>query len=204
MLRLAAADWIGVLVPVGLALAFALGGNVWRLLLRYERDLPLLIAQPWRLLSAHLVHMNGAHLLLDGVAFALIWLLFAGNLPVRAWWAAFLGGCLAIDAGLYYWQPQVGWYVGLSGVEHGLFVAGATWMALARMPGAALMLGGLAAKLAWEVSIGPMPWSTSASRGPVIEVAHLYGTAGGLTAFGLLMTLDETCRERLSVQRRGQ
>ncbi|MEO0423713.1 MAG: rhombosortase [Pseudomonadota bacterium] len=204
MLRLPLADWAGVVVPVGFALTIALGGNVWRLLLRYERDLPLLLSEPWRLISAHLVHMNGAHLLLDGVAFALIWLLFAGILPARAWWAAFVGGCLAIDAGLYLWQPEVGWYVGLSGVEHGLFVAGAGWMALTRRPGAALMVIGLGLKLAWEVLVGPMPWSTSASRGPVIEVAHLYGTVGGLIALGLLLALDESCRERLSVRRQGQ
>lgn len=201
MLRLGAANWAMVAIPATLALLLAMGGNALRLLLRYERDALGQLEQLWRLLTAHVVHMNPSHLLLDGVALVLIWLLFVKTLPARVWWAAFLAGCLAIDGGLYLWQPQIQWYVGLSGVEHALFVAGALWLALLGRPAARLMLAGLVAKLAWEVLVGPMPWSTSASRGPVVEVAHLYGTVGGLVGLGLLLALDDSCRKRLSRQR---
>jgi hypothetical protein len=39
---------------------------------------------------------------------------------------------------------------------------------------------GLAAKLAWEQVVGPVPFTAAAVGGPVVVAAHLYGTAGGL------------------------
>lgn len=199
VLRLPLSDWASVALPLGISVALALGGNAARALLRYEREAAATLSEPWRLLTAHVVHMNPSHLLLDGVALVLIWSLFVGTLPARAWWAAFFVGALAIDVGLYHWQPQIDWYVGLSGVEHSLFVAGALWcLLLGRRGQGGLMLLGLLAKLAWEVTVGPMPWSTSASRGPVVEAAHLYGTIGGAVALGAFLAADETCRTRLS------
>ena len=107
MLRLGAADWAMVAVPAALALLLAMGGNALRLLLRYERDALGQLEQLWRLLTAHVVHMNPSHLLLDGVALVLIWLLFVKSLPARVWWAAFFAGCLAIDGGLYLYGLDV-------------------------------------------------------------------------------------------------
>ncbi|MEO0972812.1 MAG: rhombosortase [Pseudomonadota bacterium] len=192
------ADWLSLVVPGGIALGLAFGGNAARLLLRYQRDA---LNEPWRWISAHLVHMNLSHLVLDGTTLVLVWWLFVGSLPARLWWASFFGASLAIDLALWWWHPEIHWYVGLSGVLHGLFAAGVAWSLLARQPLARWLLLGLVLKLTWEVLVGPMPWSESASRGPVVQVAHTYGAIGGALAFGIVCTLNESCRNRLSVLR---
>lgn len=184
-----------------LALGLALGGDAVRLALRYEREALAALQEPWRLLGAHLVHMNPAHLLLDGTTLVLLGALFVGRLPQRVWTASFLGAAAVIDVGLYVAHPAIAWYVGLSGVLHGQFAAGALWLALAGAREAWWLLAGLCAKLAWEWTVGPMPWSEAASRGPVVEVAHGYGAAGGLLGLVLVLALSERCRDYLRRQR---
>jgi rhomboid family GlyGly-CTERM serine protease len=85
-----------------------------------------------------------------------------------------------IDAGLWFFHPELQWYVGLSGLLHGILAAGliATWRpARAEMIALAALL---IAKLVWEQTVGPMPGSEGSSGGTVIVDAHLYGTVGGV------------------------
>jgi rhomboid family GlyGly-CTERM serine protease len=85
-----------------------------------------------------------------------------------------------IDAGLWFFHPELQWYVGLSGLLHGILAAGliATW----RPPRAEMiaLAALLIAKLVWEQTVGPMPGSEGSSGGTVIVDAHLYGTVGGV------------------------
>jgi hypothetical protein len=41
---------------------------------------------------------------------------------------------------------------------------------------------GLTAKLVFEQTVGPVPFTAAAVGGPVVVASHLYGTAGGLLA----------------------
>ncbi|MCH8278820.1 MAG: hypothetical protein IIC12_07825 [Proteobacteria bacterium] len=77
------------------------------------------------------------------------------------------------------------WYVGLSGLLHGLLVAGIL-VRLRDLNAETVILAALiVAKLAWEQFNGPLPGSETTSGGPVIVDAHLYGAAGGVLG-GLL------------------
>jgi rhomboid family GlyGly-CTERM serine protease len=76
-------------------------------------------------------------------------------------------------------DPGLDWYVGLSGVLHGLFAAGALRHWRERPAAAALMLAVLAGKLLWEQLLGPLPGTSSVAGGPVIVDAHLFGALGG-------------------------
>lgn len=168
----------------GLALAAALllvallaaGGEPWRLALRYERAA---IAQGewWRLLGAHLVHLGARHALLDAAGLALLWVLYARALaPLR--WLLVLGVALAaIDAGLWWLSPGIAWYVGISGLLHGAWAAGAAGSWRTERSHALLSLGLLAAKLAAEQWHGG---GVAGSGLPVVVAAHLYGAVGGL------------------------
>ena len=71
------------------------------------------------------------------------------------------------------------WYVGLSGLLHGLLAAGITTK-LRQPDGETLLLAGLLiGKLVWEQFGGPLPGSEVTSGGPVVVNAHLYGALGG-------------------------
>jgi rhomboid family GlyGly-CTERM serine protease len=171
-----------VLLGIGLvALAVALGGDELRLLGRYDRA-GLADGQYWRLLTGHLLHLGWGHLWPNLVALTIIGALFDDVLDRFAWAAIAIGAAVAIDGGLYLFDPQVDWYVGLSGVLHGLVTGGALALALAGQRLGGWLLAGVCAKLVFEQLAGPLPFTAAATGGPVIVAAHLYGGAGGLVA----------------------
>jgi rhomboid family GlyGly-CTERM serine protease len=174
------------LVVIGLAsLGLALGGEELRLLGRYDRT-GLAEGEYWRLVTAHLVHLSWGHLGPNLAALALIGALFERAFTATDWLVVGLASALAIDAGLYFVDPNVDWYVGLSGVLHGFVAAGGLALLLRGESLGAVLAIGLCAKLVWEQQVGPMPFTASAAGGDVIVAAHLYGSAGGLAAAAAL------------------
>lgn len=173
------AVWIATYGILFLIAVLALAGEPARALLRYERA-GLMAGEAWRLVSGHLVHIDLAHAVLNGAA---LWLLVAAvgrGMLAREWAFILAGSVAAVDAGLFWLVPEVGWYVGLSGVLHGALAGPALLLCLRRRPLGLLLLALLAAKLSWEVFQGPMPGTGALVSGPVITEAHLFGAIGGL------------------------
>jgi rhomboid family GlyGly-CTERM serine protease len=145
--------------------------------LRYERA-AVAAGQWWRLLSCHLVHFDGRHLALNLAGLGLLWWLYVADADPRRWLSVALTAALAVGGGLYVLAPAVAWYVGLSGVLHGLWAAAAVF-AWPRWRLEALVTGALlAAKLVAEQWLGPLSGALEPAL-PVITVAHLYGAVGG-------------------------
>lgn len=165
-------------------LLLACGGEMLRLPLRYDRT-AILHGEVWRLLTGNFVHLGAGHLLEDMAGLVLLWLLFADVLP--GWRMPFtvLVGSLTVGLGLLLGDPDVAWYVGISGALDTLWAAGSLGLIRRRDRfGWALALF-LLAKLSYEQLAGPLPFSTASSGGPVIIDAHLYGAlAGALLGFG--------------------
>ena len=136
----------------------------------------------WRLLSAHFVHLSWSHYAMNCVglliAYGLYWRWLTASTTLM--WG--LLSASAVTFGLLFFSPQIVWYVGLSGVLHGLIVAGAVTDVQARRWEGVWVLGIVAAKLVWEYRNGPLPGSESGAGGPIVVEAHLYGAAGGLWA----------------------
>jgi len=169
----------------GAALVVHLGGTRAAGALRYERH-AVAGGQWWRLFTGQLVHLNGAHLLLNLAGLALVWLLVGRWL--RGWrgLVALATSGASVGLGLFLFAPQVAWYVGLSGPLHGLLVAGVVgWLLEEPTWEAELLLLLLAAKLAWEQGVAPVALTAALVHGPVVVDAHLYGAAGGLVALAL-------------------
>jgi hypothetical protein len=99
------------------------------------------------------------------------------------WLWVVIGATAMIDAGLWWAQPQVQWYVGLSGLLHGAWAAGAAAEGVRRGGWAWLMPVVLVLKLALEQRAGA---SLLAPEFPVVTIAHLYGALGGLGAYAAL------------------
>jgi rhomboid family GlyGly-CTERM serine protease len=168
---------VGLLALVLVLLWFT--GESGRELLRYERA-AVLQGQYWRLLTGHFVHGSGQHLLLNAVGLGLVAALFPREYPVRGWLLILASSIVTIDLGFVFLEPQLQWYVGLSGVLHGALAAGALgWWRHESRALALALTAVLVGKLAWEQWHGALPLSGDM---PVVVDAHLYGAIGGALA----------------------
>lgn len=153
--------------------------------LRYERALAA--TEPWRLVTAHIVHLGWAHLALNLAGLAAVWALLGALLRPAAWLAVLLACALGVSGGLWFFDPQLEWYVGLSGVLHGMFAAGAV-AGMRRAPVFhGLLLTGVVAKVGWEQYAGADVGSAELVGGTVIVNAHLYGVIAGLALAPLIL-----------------
>lgn len=147
--------------------------------LRLEWQQPLDL---WRLVTAHVVHLGWPHTLMNLAALVVIAWLFASALSVGEWAAVWLSSAFGVSLGLLVTVTGYDWYVGLSGVIHGLLAAIVT----TRWPTdrwESIILGvGLIGKLSYEMWIGALPGSAATAGGPVVTEAHLFGALSGLIA----------------------
>ena len=169
------------LILSALIIALGLFGDTAQEALRYDRS-AIQDGQWWRLLSAHLVHLGPSHLLMNLAGLWLVWLLVGPALSTRSWVILLFTDALITGLALLIFNPQLGWYVGLSGVLHGLLVAGAIADIRSGHRATWLLLGAVVFKLGWEQLAGPLPGSEASAGGTVIVDAHLYGALGGLLA----------------------
>lgn len=192
--------------------------------LRYERT-GLAAGQPWRVLTAHVVHLDIEHLLYNFLGLALIHELLWADLPARHKAGLALCAALGISGALWWLQPEIAWYAGSSGVLHGLWsgcaLAGCLHMdwysqgAAAPDPAgregkpvrnrrlthrhvcvAALVV--LAVKLHGDLLPGGAV-RTGAGGLPVVPSAHLYGALTGVIyviAWRLMQYCLQYCRAR--------
>jgi rhomboid family GlyGly-CTERM serine protease len=167
------------------ALFVALVGEPLARHLRYERR-AVLSGELWRLLTAHLVHLGWAHLALNAAALFLVATLLGRQFRAGQWAALALASSVGVGLGLLLGSPSVAWYVGLSGMSHGLVAAGVVGLGRAHRGAALAGLALLAGKLAWEHVLGAMPGSQAAIGGATVVDAHLYGAISGLLAALLL------------------
>lgn len=163
-----------------------MAGDAGRLALRYERS-ALESGEWWRLLSAHFVHLGWPHTALNVVALLLLAAIFGPVGRARDWLIVIIAAALAIDLGLYVAAPGIDWYVGLSGVLHGLYAAGVGMMGRVRPRFALALAVGLVIKLTVEQIGGPLTATAALTGGEVVTAAHLFGAIGGLAAEGLLI-----------------
>jgi rhomboid family GlyGly-CTERM serine protease len=164
---------------LALLLLLELGGTATLAALRYDRA-ALAAGQWWRLASAHLVHLDLRHALLNCLGLTLMWALFVRDYRARQWFLIVLAAAAGIDAGLWFRDTGVLWYVGASGVLHGVMAAGILAEVRRGERGGLVLTALLAAKLGYEHWAGALPFAGAAV--PVVVNAHLYGVLGGLAA----------------------
>jgi rhomboid family GlyGly-CTERM serine protease len=106
----------------------------------------------WRLLSGNFVHLSAMHFILDMLAMGIVgWAIERRAYRGFGWLT--LGVATAIGLGLYFFQPGIARYGGLSGLVIGAVVflglnglsEGGVWRCIC-----ALLLGGVVTKLAFE------------------------------------------------------
>ncbi len=134
----------------------------------------------WRFLTANLVHSNTNHLLMNGAGLAVIGLLHSQYYSLRYFFIVFVVLSLSVAIGIYFFAADIRWYVGLSGVLHGLITLGAVLDILKHERTGWLLLIGTILKVSYE-----QIWGASEEVADLIGVsvgtdAHLYGAIAGI------------------------
>jgi len=168
-----------------LTFLLALAGDWGRELLRYDR-MGIASGETWRLVSGHFVHLTFSHWVLNGAGLLLVWFLVGEFLRTRQWLLVTLVSIVCMDIGFWILQPQLQWYVGLSGLLHGYIAAGIVAAYREHKTEMTVLAVAVAGKLVYEQLLGPLPGSEFSSGGAVITAAHLYGAIGGLIASAIL------------------
>jgi rhomboid family GlyGly-CTERM serine protease len=132
-----------------------------------------------------MVHLGWNHYALNAAGLLLVWLLFGHTVSIRTWGWYFLFAGLAVSLGLLRFNPDLVWYVGLSGVLHALFIAGLLADMRDHTALGWLVLLGFAGKILYEQVYGPLPGSERSAGGPVVVDAHLYGAIAGMISYGI-------------------
>lgn len=168
-----------------LAIAVWASGPEFAAVLQYQRD-AIIEGQYWRLFTGHWAHLGWQHLIMNLGGLTVIWILFGEVLHGRKAWMITAAIALFISSALLFVYPQIEWYVGLSGLLHGLLAAGAL-LSLRAIPvtaGLAIVL--LTGKLSVELTSGGSTQVEAFIDGPILIEAHLCGTLGGSLCAGIL------------------
>lgn len=197
------AVWLPPVAIMALLLLLALGGEAVRTALRYDAA-AITEGEWWRLLTGNLVHLGWWHLFLNEVGLLVLVLLCPERLSWGVWLRRLVLIGLGMSAGLYFFVPSTGWYVGMSGVIHGLFVLGLGRQIVDRRDLiAAGCLAYLVGKIAWEMIVGVPVSDESAIGGKVLVESHLYGSLSALIyglIFGAFWRTETFRRPRPSIQ----
>lgn len=182
--RAALAHWAMPIAVAAIALLLQAIGEieVWRL----QRG--LVLAEPWRLASGQLMHLGWTHLMMNLAGLGIVWALFGRDLRAWQWTGAILACAAGVSLGLLWFSPDLDWYVGFSGILHGLLAA-VVLVRIFRRPNVltVLLLVGLVAKLAWEQFASGDASTAHLIGGTVIVDSHLYGALAGAAWGGFLV-----------------
>jgi len=158
--------------------------------LRFDRP-AIESGQLWRVFTGNLVHLGYSHLILN-LAGLFVIVLLVGH-ALNAWqWLLVTSVCmLGVGLGLFALDPQLVWYVGMSGALYGMLIAGSIadlrhnfWIAL-------ILIVYTIGKTLSEQLYGAASSSEVLAGGKVIVNAHLYGMLTGIACALLLIA----CRQ---------
>jgi len=169
-----------------ISFAMALGGSTASFWFRYDRD-AIMSGEIWRIITGHFVHLGWKHFIMNIAGLILIWLLFGRLMPTLKWALCIIINALFISIGFIIFNKDLNWYVGLSGVLHGMFVCGAIASLAQGYRAEALLLILLIGKLVWEQLQGSLPGSAMFAGGDVVVDAHLYGAVIGAVCAAFLV-----------------
>ena len=174
-----AARYLPYLLLAAIMLTLALLPDPVQQLLQYQRS-RLAQGEWWRLISGQLLHSNYWHLLMNLAGLMLAMLLHGNYWRWQSLLQQWLSSALLISLALYFFSPQIGIYVGLSGLLHAMLTLGALKDIQLKLTTGWLLLAGLVLKVGFEQWHGPDQALAELIDASVATDAHLYGVASGL------------------------
>ncbi len=156
--------------------------------LMFYRD-KINLGQWWRILGGNFVHSNYPHLWMNLAGLWILGFLFIDSLSLKTFIVSTIILSFFVGLGLFYFNPELQKYYGISGTLHGLFLVGATTAILQKdfftgISTAALII----TKTVWDLLNGGGTSSAELIGVPVAVDAHLYGVIGAIIiSFGVYL-----------------
>lgn len=141
--------------------------------------------QYWRIFTGHLLHTNSYHLWLNLAALVLLALLHNKFYSPLLLLAFYIFTAAAVSLGIFLFTPNMLFYVGLSGVLHGLFVLGALFDIKHNDKTGYLLFIGVILKVLHEQIYGATDSLKQLIEADVAINAHLFGMCAGIVFFFL-------------------
>jgi rhomboid family GlyGly-CTERM serine protease len=137
----------------------------------------------WRVITGHLVHLSRMHAFMNELGLLFLIVVLWDVLEPWGLLIATLLAAISITLGVLLFHSNLPYYVGFSGITHGLFAWGGLRVWQSGQKGyAALILFTVVAKLIWEGTMGPTPGASEAVGGTILVESHLYGVIGAVIA----------------------
>jgi rhomboid family GlyGly-CTERM serine protease len=134
----------------------------------------------WQWVTAHFVHTNFVHYAFNMIGLALLWFLHGEYATNRGYIVNFLLISVGISLCILVFSPDLGSYVGMSGVLHGIFAWGVIIDISKKRKSGYLLMIGLIVKLADEQWFSSSTFMADMIGVNVAIDAHLYGAIIGL------------------------
>jgi rhomboid family GlyGly-CTERM serine protease len=142
----------------------------------------------YRFLTAHFVHTNGFHFSMNVGSLFIVALLHQQYYSWWQWLIASLLIALGISAVLFFFDQDVEFYLGLSGLMHGLLAVGIATDIKHKLPSGMIFLACLVGKLLYE-QISPPNFALESWIESYVAInAHAAGTGIGFL-IGLLFVI---------------
>ncbi|MEN8106445.1 MAG: rhombosortase [Pseudomonadota bacterium] len=154
----------------------------------------------WRLITGHWVHSDLAHAIWDITALLLLGALFEARLQWRLPLALLIGS-VGVDAWLWWGDPALRYYCGLSGILNSLLIVGLMqlWRDL-RHPLILLTGVGAAVKIIVEINAGQALLTQTAW--PSVPTVHAAGFLCGLVlGWGIWISGNSLCNRQDNSQK---
>ena len=161
-------------------------------LFRYEITM-VQTGEWWRLLTGHFIHLSWSHLIFNLTGLWFLILLFYQIVNPVLLFTSVLLLSLGTSLSLMFFSPDVVWYLGLSGMLHGLYLMGAIAGYRNRPWPSIILLVAILVKLLWEQLYADAHAMELTIGGKVIYDAHLYGAITGLGLITVFIVISSLC-----------
>jgi len=189
--------WVGPTAIIVASGALLLAGSSIARLLAFDRP-AITSGQWWRLCTGNRVHLGFWHYFLN----ALSLLLWIGVCPQRLrpsdWLLRLLVIGTGLGLGLYFFDPELQDYVGLSGFIYGVFLLDLGNDTLRRRDGfAGLCLIFLVVRVGYETIEGAPAYELELIGGQVVAASHIWGMVAAVI-YGLACYMVDQIRQHRS------
>lgn len=152
----------------------------------------------WRIWTGNLVHSNYYHLVLNLTGFWLFVFMFKTLIQTSQLMISLTILNTAVGFGLYFFNPELYWYAGLSGALYGLFIIGAVYALIDKdfITGIAIIVV-IPAKIIWDHTHHTAQINADLIGVPVSTDSHIYGISSAFL-LGFIIFLKSLLNNRNS------